>query len=309
MHTYLKSIAVGGITVLMLSAATTAFAQATLPNVQTEGRFQKADTQPALLMASTTNKHRRTFETFRYDRQPLAGIGSTTHAIQIRERIQQFKKYHYERKSTSTESIVRRATSTPRQMYESRVQEHIVQMRERVQRHIRAIQSRVKQQLVKRLIERFNNLNEVWTNHFSKLLDRYGTILQKIQDRSDAEASNGKNVTAVNAAIQSAQTIIVDAHTAIAAQKIKVYTLDIPSVSSPSSVSATSTLVGQKRIMQGFRAAFEILHNQLFGDLSALRLGSMVEVRGAVRNALHVLETGNDSATSTPANSSAVPTS
>ncbi len=161
-------------------------------------------------------------------------------------------------------------------------------MRQMAQDRIAAIQDKVKQQLAERLATQFNQINQVWTQHFSQMLDRYTAILQKIQDRATAAASAGKDVTATNAAIQAAQAAITSARAAVAAQAAKTYTLDLSATSTPVT-AATSTPEGQGQIMQGLKDAFQTLRQQLFGDLFALRDGPMTDTRTAVQSALQTL--------------------
>lgn len=166
-------------------------------------------------------------------------------------------------------------------------QARAAEMQAKVQQRLASIQDRVKQQLAEHLAGVFDHINQIWTDHFSKLLDRYAAILQKIQDRATAAAASGKDVTATDAAIKTAQASIASARTAVAAQAAKTYTLDLSSTTPVT--AATSTAAGQGQIMQGLRASFQSLHDTLFKDLFALRDGPMTDTRKAVQSALQTL--------------------
>lgn len=178
------------------------------------------------------------------------------------------------------------------------VQGRVAQMRENARERLAHIRDKVKQRLAQRLSAQFDHVNKVWTDHFTKELDRYDAVLQKIQDRANRAALHGKDVAATNAAVQTAKAAIASARAAVQAQAAKSYTLDL----SPANTStATSTDDGQ--VMQEFRAAFQALHTQLFHDLFALRDGPMKDAHKAAQNALQTLKQiagiDNEHATST----------
>lgn len=153
--------------------------------------------------------------------------------------------------------------------------------REEAKQRLSDIRDKKKQQMAERLAEQFDNLNKKWTDNFIQQLDHYGAILLKIQERADIAATNGKDITATNSAIQSANTAIDTARTAVIAQAAKTYTLDASSV--------TTTSSGQDELIKGLRTAFQDLHKTLFNDLFALRDGVMKNARAAVQGALQTL--------------------
>lgn len=158
--------------------------------------------------------------------------------------------------------------------------------REKAKQRLSDIRDKKKQELAQRLANQFEKLNEKWTDRFTEQLDRLGEILLKIQERSDIASTNGKDVIATNAAIQSANTAIDNARTAVVAQAAKTYVLDTSSVTT---TVATTTTNGQDELMKGLRTQFQSLHKALFKDLYALRDGVMKDARGAVQNALQTL--------------------
>ncbi len=158
--------------------------------------------------------------------------------------------------------------------------------REEAKQRLNDIRDKTKQQLAEKLAGQFDNLNKKWTDNFIKQLDHYDAVLLKIQERSDIASTNGKDVTAVSAAIKSANTAIDNARTAVVAQAAKTYTLDASSVTN---TVATTTDSGQDKLLKGLRKAFQDLHKTLFNDLKALRDGVMKDSRTAVQNALQTL--------------------
>lgn len=157
--------------------------------------------------------------------------------------------------------------------------------RAKVAERLANIRDTAKQQMAQRLATQFGELNSKWTAHFAQLLDRYDALLTKVQDRANVAAGNGKDITAVTAAITSARTAIADARTAVTAQAGKTYEL----ASSAISASATGAANGQSQLMQNLRQSFKDLHQSLFKDLTALRDGPMKNARAAVQVAIRTL--------------------
>ena len=321
MHTYLK-IGGAGSVVALIFTATVAFAHTQTPTTQIEPQsFHVGSQQSSSKFKTEKQRYQQEIRSYRarnssttIQSERIANLkertrdfreNSTTtiqseRAAQFKERAQQFRGNHLS--STTHEKIQSRI-----QTFEGQNRERIAHRRERVQRHISAIENKAKQRLVERLTKRFAYVNKVWTTHFSKRLDRYAAILQKIQDRSDSTAANGKDMTIVNTSINLAQVAIQNANIAISIQQAKTYTLDIPSDYTSATETATSTPAGQTRIMQGFRTAFKSMRNQIFSDLSTLRSVSMVKVRTSVIAALQSLKKEQGSTTASPTTSSTTP--
>lgn len=158
--------------------------------------------------------------------------------------------------------------------------------REKAKQRLSDIRDKKKQEAAEKIAEQFEKLNEKWTDRFAEQLDKLGEILIKIQERSDIAASKGNDTSAVNAAIQSAQTAITAAQTAVTAQAAKTYVLNASAVTV---TSATTTDKGQENLIKGLRTQFQAMHKALFKDLYALRDGVMKDARGAVQNALKTL--------------------
>lgn len=196
------------------------------------------------------------------------------------------------------------ASSTQERMQTMReeAKTRMTSLREKMTKRVSDIEDKVKKEAAKNIAGQFENLNTVWTDKFMNHLDRYVTIVQKMQARASIAASTGKDVTTVDAAIQAALTALATAKADVVAQAAKTYVVDtsvFPTVS-------TTTPSGQTKIMQEFRKSFQTLHKELFKDLFALRDGPMKDARTAVQAALQALgqvpgvdEDKNENATST----------
>ena len=172
--------------------------------------------------------------------------------------------------------------------------------REKAMNRLADIQDKVKSEMAIRLADRLGTLNATWTSRFTDTLNRYDTIVGKIQSRADKAQSAGKDVSTTTAAILSAKTAIASARTAVTLQAAKTYELDTSTVVT---TSATSTSSGQGELMKGLRKSFQTLNTTLFKDLFALRDGPMKNTRKAVQDAHQTLGkipgVDEDNATST----------
>lgn len=167
---------------------------------------------------------------------------------------------------------------TKREEMKVRVEE----LRGKAEKRLADIKDKAKQEAAQRLAKQLSELNATWTDRFVQTLDRYTTVLGKIQDRANIAADAGKDVTAATAAIQSANTAIETARTAVIAQAAKTYVLD-------TSTLTTATEKGQSELMKNVKASFQSLHKSLFKDLFAVRDGAMTDARKAVQDALATL--------------------
>ena len=164
-------------------------------------------------------------------------------------------------------------------------QTRIKEQQEKAQQRLGDIKEKAKQQMADRLIKQFAKENVRWTDHFMKMQDRLDAILKKIQDRATIAASKGKDISAVTAAIASAQTAIATARTAVTTQAAKTYAVD------PSAIvvtTSTTTPSGQEELMRGLRASFKNLHT-LCLRTSLPYDGPVTDARKAVYNAAQVL--------------------
>lgn len=161
------------------------------------------------------------------------------------------------------------------------------QAKEKLEEKMNEIRDKQKQKMAQQIEKQFDHLNQVWTDHFTKVLNRFDAILEKIKTRADKAAANGQDVSGVDTLIKTAETTISNARTAVEAQAKKTYTVDLTVVNS--GVATTTTPTGQDQLIKNLRAQFKTLRDQLMKDLFGLRDGVMKDSRNAVQDALQAL--------------------
>jgi len=108
-------------------------------------------------------------------------------------------------------------------------------VRERVARQedfrskLQEIRDERKQSIVSNLSERFSNLNQKWTMHWTDSLSRLTEILSKIESRANELAANGVDTSEVSVKIRSAQFAIDTAQTAVDEQAVNNLEIDFSS--------------------------------------------------------------------------------
>ena len=203
---------------------------------------------------------------------------STSKISDLNDRKQKFMQEANQRAASTTEKL---------KNIREEAQKRIEQKREEAQQKIAKIKDEKKKKQAEQIEKQFAHINQVWTDHFTKLLNHYDAVLQKIKTRTDKAAANGRDVSAVKTAIQNAETKIAAAGTAVATQAGKIYTIDVTAITS--GVASSTTATGQNQIMKNFRAQFKAMREQLMKDLFALRDGAIKDAKTAVKNALQAL--------------------
>ncbi len=158
--------------------------------------------------------------------------------------------------------------------------------REDAKKRISDLRDKKQQELATKLAGQFEELNEKWTDRFTEQLDKLSKVLVKVQERADAAKSKGRDTSVTNSAIDTAETAIATAQSAVTAQASKTYTLDTSSVITR---TATTTSSGQNDLLKALRVQFQTLHKTLFGDLYAIRDGVMKDAQRAVQDAVKSL--------------------
>lgn len=178
-----------------------------------------------------------------------------------------------------------RAEQSARKIKQLRLetQEQIKQKQENLRSKVAEIKDEKKQKAAEKILNQFDHINRVSTDHFLSVLDKLDAVLQKIKSRAEKAASDGKDLTAAKQAIQKAEQSIKIAREAVIAQAAKTYTVD-------SSVIAGAVAdEGKNSIVSKLRERFKELRKQLFNDLAALRGGAMKSAREAVHAAAEAL--------------------
>lgn len=173
--------------------------------------------------------------------------------------------------------------------------QQVKQMREQAQTQVKQVKTNLDQKIAQikdqrkktiamNLSGQFDHINQVWTDHFTLILDKLDAVLQRVKSRAQKAADNGHDVSAVNTAVQGAESAIAAARTAVANQAKKTYTVDVSSMT-----QETSSTNGQTKLNSDLKIKFKEVHNQLQNDLTALRDGVIRDARTAVKSALQAL--------------------
>ncbi|OGH16632.1 MAG: hypothetical protein A3C30_04355 [Candidatus Levybacteria bacterium RIFCSPHIGHO2_02_FULL_40_18] len=110
------------------------------------------------------------------------------------------------------------------------VQDTREQMKEKMEAfksQIRAIKDTRKQLLTERIADKVASANARLTNKMDKALDHLTDILNRVTEKAAAFKAQGKDTTALDAAITTAANAITTAKNAVDAQKSKEYTANI----------------------------------------------------------------------------------
>lgn len=114
-----------------------------------------------------------------------------------------------------------------RQAKREEVKAYIQVRREEVKANVQAMRDARKKAVVERVQERLNNVNARRSEHFTNVLERLSTILDKIESRTEKAKTEGKDVAAIESAIASARSAISTAQSAVDAQEVKTYEITV----------------------------------------------------------------------------------
>ncbi len=100
--------------------------------------------------------------------------------------------------------------------------------RQNFRNQIELIKDARKKLIVENINDHIATANATLTTKMTKALTNLSTILQKLQEKSAALKTSGKDTGALDAAIAAAQTAITNAQNAVDTQSQKVYTATLP---------------------------------------------------------------------------------
>jgi uncharacterized membrane protein YhiD involved in acid resistance len=163
----------------------------------------------------------------------ILGIGivalAQTTTPRLLERIRERPRISTQEFQQNREEIQRQIEQI-RAEYRNQIQEKreemkakIEALKEQLRERMKAKISEKKQKIVERIYERINALNERMTNHYLDVLDHLEKVLERIESRTAKTKLNGRDVSAVEAAIEKAHQAINTAREAVKAQSGKVY--------------------------------------------------------------------------------------
>jgi len=194
--------------------------------------------------------------------QPCYSFGpnpsSTTSAT---NRLQNRLEQTIQETNQSEEQQVRETTKEQFQQNLQNQKQIQEQLRNQFKEKLQQIKDLRKQKILEKIDQSLANINRRWTTHFTNVLNRLTKILEKIQNRKEAQ-----NNPAIQAKIQTIAQQIQTTKTAVTNQAAKEYTLQI----------TTEEKLGE---------AVQKAHESLRSDLQALR-DQIKDIRESIRNLL-----------------------
>lgn len=99
--------------------------------------------------------------------------------------------------------------------------------REEFKTKLAELRDEKKKEIVERIDEKLSTLNSKWVDRWNKVLERLTEVLAKIKLRTSTAKANGKDTSAIETAIASAEKAITDAQEAVNVQAGKNYVIII----------------------------------------------------------------------------------
>ncbi|MDP2664386.1 MAG: hypothetical protein Q8O97_00225 [bacterium] len=191
-----------------------------------------------------------------------------TEATQLRkEAVDQFKAKREEAKvqlKAKTEEL-KANVKTKREEVKSRIEAKKVELKEK----LKAVRDEKKKQIVERVYNSVNELNERMTDHLTKTLNQIQEVLDRVESRADKAEANDLDVASVRTAITAAESAIASSRSAVEAQAGKTYSF---------------TVTTEEKLRSDVGTARQALHT----DLVAVR-ETVKAARDAVKSAAVVL--------------------
>lgn len=171
------------------------------------------------------------------------------------------------------------------------LKKQMLENREKTKTNIRTQFNEIKdeQKLIRmeRIEESLNKINARRSDHFTRVLERLGAILVKLETHTATLAAEGKDITGAQSAIAKAKTEIANATAAVSTQKNKVY-----NVPDGTQETALKSNYGQlfKSLQEDLRAVWENIKtakDAVFAVLKQLR-PNILEVKPTVSPSITV---------------------
>lgn len=101
------------------------------------------------------------------------------------------------------------------------------QKREEFKTRLQTIRNEKKKAAVERIDTKISNMNKNHTETFTAVLDKLQSILDRVSQKASEAKTSGKDTTALDSSIISAQAAIDSAKAAVSAQAAKTYSIQI----------------------------------------------------------------------------------
>jgi len=191
----------------------------------------------------------------------------------IRERSNVFER-EFQKNRVEIKKIIEQNQVEFRNLLKNKREElknKIEQLRERLRAQLKErIKNEAKREIVERVYQRINELNERMTNHYLNVLEKLEKILERIESRTAKAKLNNLDTIKVEAAIEEAKTAIFKAKEGLKTQAEKVY--------QPPEITSETTL----------KTKIGLLRKQLHDDLKSVEK-LVKEARETVRKSLVLL--------------------
>lgn len=133
----------------------------------------------------------------------------------------------------------------------------VQQKREEFKTRLQTIRNEKKKAVVERIDTKIANTNEVHTVRFTSILLKLQSILDRVSQKASEAKANGKDTTALDSSIVSAQAAIDSAKAAVSAQAAKTYAIQISDEATLRNSVGTTTSQFRKDLRDVHKAIVE----------------------------------------------------
>lgn len=133
----------------------------------------------------------------------------------------------------------------------------VAQRKEEFKTRLQTIRNERKKAAVERIDTKIANTNEVHTVRFTSILVKLQSILDRVSQKASEAKANGKDTTALDSSIVSAQAAIDSAKTAVSAQAAKTYAIQISDEATLRNSVGTTTSQFKKDLRDVHKAVVE----------------------------------------------------
>lgn len=197
-----------------------------------------------------------------------------TTADEGRDRLRMTREAFEQKRETARQNLTVRAAALKEELDSRReaAKTQLEQKREELKARIAGVRDEAKKQIIERVYDSVNSLNERMTNHFANALNQIEEVLSRVHSRIDKAAANGLDVANAQSKADAAKTAIDNARAKVAEQAGKNYSFSIP--------GDAATGANVEAIKQSVQNARQLLHR----DLKAVQ-GVLIAVRDTVHQA------------------------
>jgi len=132
-----------------------------------------------------------------------------------------------------------------------------------------------------RIALHIEKLNDRYTDHLLKMLNRFDSFVERLRTRADKASANAYDISAVELALTSAEHAIETARSAVTAQALKVY--DIPVTDEATLADVVARVRAQLHAdLSGVRTLVRDAHSAILAVLEAIKQLSSINTDAQV---------------------------